>query len=241
MHAKRLPPICLSLLKTLPLRWKCSFTGLFVSAIRDNVSSPLSWAAEAATAADFYEMYDPLLPETLSRETVELWFGEVSVIAFEDDTITLCAMSEMKCNVIINNFLETIEKKFCDLFGFPVHVKVTFRGKSIYSDAADEYLAEEEKKQPPAPTFDDIIASPIPDASDAQGSTSIQNHRFEYTFDNFVVGSSNKFAHAAAMAVADKDYNDNSFNLYNPLFIYGPSGVGKTHLLYAITNKISNQ
>jgi chromosomal replication initiator protein len=43
------------------------------------------------------------------------------------------------------------------------------------------------------------------------------------------------------MAVADKDYNDNSFNLYNPLFIYGPSGVGKTHLLYAITNKISKK
>ena len=174
--------------------------------------------------------------ETLSRETVELWFGEVSVIAFEDDTITLCAMSEMKCNVIINNFLETIEKKFCDLFGFPVHVKVTFRGRSIYSDAADEYLAEEEKKQPPAPTFDDIIASPIPDASDAQGSTSIQNHRFEYTFDNFIIGESNKFAHAACIAVAAAPATK-----YNPLFIYGQSGLGKTHLMYAIINELKRR
>ena len=56
-----------------------------------------------------------------------------------------------------------------------------------------------------------------------------------YTFDNFIVGSSNKFAHAAAMAVAEKP----SKNIYNPLFIYGNSGVGKTHLMKAIKNSIA--
>lgn len=59
-----------------------------------------------------------------------------------------------------------------------------------------------------------------------------QYHK-EYTFENFVVGNSNKFAHAASMSVAT-----NPANSYNPLFIHGPSGLGKTHLLYAITNKI---
>ncbi|MBQ8143576.1 MAG: chromosomal replication initiator protein DnaA, partial [Butyricicoccus sp.] len=55
----------------------------------------------------------------------------------------------------------------------------------------------------------------------------------EYTFQNFIVGSSNKLAHAAAMAVATKPATD-----YNPLFIYGQSGLGKTHLLHAIGNVI---
>ncbi len=55
-----------------------------------------------------------------------------------------------------------------------------------------------------------------------------------YTFENFIVGSSNKFAHAAAMAVAEKP----SSNIYNPLFIHGNSGVGKTHLMKAIKNSI---
>ena len=56
---------------------------------------------------------------------------------------------------------------------------------------------------------------------------------YEFTFDTFIVGPSNKFAHAASLAVAQ-----NPSSAYNPLFLYGNSGLGKTHLLYAIGNEI---
>ncbi len=63
-----------------------------------------------------------------------------------------------------------------------------------------------------------------------------QGGDYEYTFDTFIVGSSNKFAHAASIAVADKPGK-----AYNPLFIYGGSGLGKTHLLNAINLHIKNK
>ena len=75
-------------------------------------------------------------------------------------------------------------------------------------------------------------------------------YRFEYTFDNFIVGESNKFAHSVCLGVADNPAcleSERLFNgvelarsPYNPLFIYGPSGLGKTHLLHAIINRIKS-
>jgi chromosomal replication initiator protein len=72
------------------------------------------------------------------------------------------------------------------------------------------------------------ITSPTPETISED-----KNTNYEYTFDTFIVGSSNKFAHAACLAVAT-----NPSNAYNPLFLYGNSGLGKTHLLYAIGNEI---
>jgi chromosomal replication initiator protein len=62
------------------------------------------------------------------------------------------------------------------------------------------------------------------------------NYDYEYTFDTFIVGGSNKFAHAACVAVAS-----NPAIAYNPLYIYGRSGLGKTHLLYAIRHQVLKQ
>lgn len=59
---------------------------------------------------------------------------------------------------------------------------------------------------------------------------------YDFTFDTFIVGSSNKFAHAASIAVAQ-----NPAGAYNPLFLYGHSGLGKTHLLCAISNEIKKK
>ncbi len=72
-------------------------------------------------------------------------------------------------------------------------------------------------------------------APKAKEETGQNSENYEFTFETFIVGPSNKFAHAASMAVASKPAS-----LYNPLFIYGNSGLGKTHLLYAIRNEIGH-
>lgn len=88
---------------------------------------------------------------------------------------------------------------------------------SIFSDRAE--ISEEE------------FAS-FPEPSDESRDERCLSYNEDYTFENFIVGSSNRFAHAAALNVAD-----NVGMKINPLFIYGPSGLGKTHLMYAIANR----
>ena len=81
------------------------------------------------------------------------------------------------------------------------------------------------------------ICFTVPEEVESEKNKSVSNlainENYEFTFDTYIVGSSNKFAHAAALAVAA-----NPAGAYNPLFIYGNSGLGKTHLLYAICNDI---
>ena len=72
----------------------------------------------------------------------------------------------------------------------------------------------------------DEVVTPVKESNET-----VIDADYEFTFDTFIVGSSNKFAHAASLAVAT-----NPGHAYNPLFIYGNSGLGKTHLLYAIRN-----
>lgn len=96
----------------------------------------------------------------------------------------------------------------------------------------DEILTEPAQDEPEATPFPVEVPPPAPsnvreiDNSDATGDTRLNE---KYTFDSFVIGQSNRFAHAAAFAVGEQPAK-----AYNPLFIYGDSGLGKTHLLHAI-------
>ena len=189
-----------------------------------------------------WNMIRDSLHDKLSSETVDLWFADVTVVSFENDTITLATPSDLKCRTINTHHIETIQKRFCQLMGFDVKVE-------IISTAA----AQERK---PTHSWTGSICAPDPEEQPAPSQTeSVELLRKEdeqpeqtppparsprmpisqvnYTFDNFIIGASNKFAHAACYAVAESPARS-----YNPLFIYGDSGLGKTHLMYAIINHL---
>ena len=176
--------------------------------------------------------------DSMATATRELWFKDLTVENYEDGVITMGIKSELKHKTLTEKYTGELSRRFSDELGFEVIVNVIFTGTPINKEEAIKSimervsmgdpswrLEEEKKRKEQEQKQKEIVKN-----EHHLGST-MPPFNFEYTFDNFIVGSSNKFAHAACVAVANHPAKN-----YNPLFIYGPSGIGKTHLLYAITN-----
>jgi len=163
-----------------------------------------------------WEMVKESFRDHLSESTINLWFGEIEILSFSEDEIRLGINSEFKFKVVRDKHLENIQKYFCELLGFDIRVNLVFTGSAVAADGMRSVSGEVKKYEKPN-----------------LEKTDLPNYNFEYTFENFIVGSTNKFAHAACLAVAN-----NPATNYNPLFIYGNSGLGKTHLLNATINHL---
>ena len=171
---------------------------------------------------------------TMAPSTVELWFGDFKVVDYTDDTIVFGTESEFKLKKAKEKHLSTLEDAFEKFFGFKQNIDVIFIGEMTADEKLSRQLGlkigefDNRRNRPEPKTIE-----PEPEKVEPIIGRSIN---FQYTFDNFIVGTSNKFAHAACVAVAN-----NPADNYNPLFIYGPSGLGKTHLMSAIVNEIKRK
>ncbi len=176
----------------------------------------------------------------ISDVITDLWLGGLEVVDFTGSTLTMKAESEVKIRVITSKYKADMERKFAEMLGFDISIRFVCGDPTpIPPDEpgilqqANARLAEEAAH--PERFDDNGFQQDGAFRPGGIGST-LPPFNFEYTFENFIVGSSNKFAHAACLAVADRPAQ-----AYNPLFIYGPSGLGKTHLLYAITNELKKK
>ena len=161
------------------------------------------------TAALLWDEVSHRLREALNETTYTTWFGDASAGELGDDTFALVVPNDFTREWIEGHFLGFVKAATRDALGRDVRVMLTVRERDgTPGDAVDH----------PAPArVPGEVAGPM-----------VQTNP-KYTFDLFVIGSSNRFAHAAALAVAEAPAQ-----AYNPLFIYGGTGLGKTHLMQAI-------
>lgn len=198
--------------------------------------------------SEIWDMVKDRLRQKISRAAVDLWFGELTIESFSNNTLTMSTLSEFKKKIICDKYIGELETLFEEFMGFHISVNIIFTGiptdvekikqqiKGSVSFTGENISSYQSQYQPQSQRNvnpESIMNSFQPDENKVMLGSTMPPVNFEYTFDNFIVGNSNKFAHAACIAVADKPAQD-----YNPLFIYGPSGLGKTHLLYAVTNAI---
>ena len=150
----------------------------------------------------------------MGKEVVENWFHPTSLGEINGNTATI---------IVPNKFFgEWLERNYKDLIGQAIF---SAQGMDGDGQVRIEFMVGEQEKI--NPTMDISVT----DSPPVQGRPRRQLPNPKYTFDNFVVGASNQFAHAASLAVAEAPAK-----AYNPFFIYGGVGLGKTHLLNSIGN-----
>lgn len=149
----------------------------------------------------------------VSADGYERWFSEVTASSCTNDTLTLCVPNPIHQFFIESNYLTILEEAVRE--ALPSNVAVHFVTTTSDSEPATR------PQTPVRPVKEKSSPSPVP-------GMNARN-----TFEAFVVGSNNQFAYSAALAVAKTPART-----YNPLFIYGGSGLGKTHLLQAIGHHV---
>ena len=142
------------------------------------------------------------------------WLLETQPVGFNDDTVVLAAPHSFAREQLDTRFGPELRGALSRVAGRPLNVVVTVAPESSQLGEQDEAVDEPPERPVPPRAGEDAERTDLND---------------KYTFERFVIGSSNRFAHAAAFAVAEAPAK-----AYNPLFVYGGAGLGKTHLLQAV-------
>lgn len=164
------------------------------------------------------------IKESISSLSYETWFRDTKLVSLRNNVATIIVPMPVHKKHLVENYKDIIEEKFNNITG----------GSFSFN-----FLLEEEWDSQKNSFFENNHNT-APNFLEEKKNTRVANQTFEeanlnkdYTFSNFIVGPSNRFAFTASMAVAEKPGK-----AYNPLFLYGKSGLGKTHLMHSIGNYI---
>jgi chromosomal replication initiator protein len=207
------------------------------AAFSTNVDSPVDKRGRAlgtAAADDLWAKVAAAVRAQLSEATWNTWFQGVHALELSDDVLLLGVPSSVAVERIRTSYLGLLTDAVQALTGVPRAVDLLVDTVARVDEPPGAFEAPPTTAAQPEPVAaqpasTSRVATTEPETS--SWPTGSLNPR--YTFDQFVIGASNRFAHAAALSVAESPARS-----YNPLFIYGPAGLGKTHLLHAIGHHV---
>ncbi len=160
------------------------------------------------------------LQEKISDQNITTWIAPIRPVSVNDTSLKLEVPNKFIKDWIKENYLQTIKESIFEITDKNLKIDIAIN-KNIKNISEKTEESEKTKKQ--EPKIKEIKNDEI----------ELSNLNPNYTFESFVSGPSNQFAHAAALAVSN-----NPATTYNPLFIYGGVGLGKTHIIHAIGNEI---
>ena len=164
-----------------------------------------------------------ILRDNLSQSAYQTWFAPLLALQYENNVLVLQVKSQFIVEYIEENYLDLLSRVLRKVFGSQVQLeyRINLAGSTI--DVPSEPF-----KEPVSARKENFMNTrEVVDEWDSQLNE-------QYTFDNFIKGEPNKLARAAAIEIAKNPGK----TIFNPLFLFGGSGVGKTHLAYAIGNEV---
>ena len=174
--------------------------------------------------------------------TIDLWFSRMIMEKLTSETAYFSTDNELMKNIIEKKYAHFIKEELKNVLGFEVEVVIVSCEKQTFDEQFENIvkrqqsnIIEEVNKMLDASDTTEEAEHLKTQVSNIIVSPSLPDYSPSYTFDNFVVGSSNSFAYNIAISVAQKPAV-----IANPVFLHGSPGLGKTHLLYAIAKKISD-
>ncbi len=171
--------------------------------------------------SDIWQKAMAAIETQLSKPSFETWLKSAKPLAYYNDTIVIGAPNEFAKDWLENRYASILQSTINEIAGREITLKfIVPQG----NETPQPLRAERVHIDPPMPKFPDAAMFRPP------------NLNPKYVFDTFVIGNSNRFAHAASLAVAEAPAR-----AYNPLFIYGGVGLGKTHLMHAIGHYVLEQ
>jgi chromosomal replication initiator protein len=178
-------------------------------------------------ADDLWAKVSAAVRAQLSEATWNTWFQGVHAEDVTDDTLILGIPSSVAVDRIRTSYLGLLADAVQALTGVPHRIELVVTTAARVEEPVGAVAAM------PAPPVPQLVEEPRAAESDTAAAWPTTQLNPRYTFDQFVIGASNRFAHAAALSVAESPARS-----YNPLFIYGAAGLGKTHLLHAIGHHV---
>lgn len=169
-----------------------------------------------------------IIRDNVPEAAFKTWFQPITPLSFDEQKVTIRVPSPFFYEYLEANFVNVLRMAVPKVFGQGVSLNYRVMGEESAADASSAVSA---RAAAPSPGVSRMIQTPFTQVAPEELDSQL-NRR--YTFDNFFEGVTNKLARTAGVAVS----NDPGKTTFNPLFIYGPSGVGKTHLCHAIGLRI---
>lgn len=160
----------------------------------------------------WYDILDTLR-ENISEQGFNTWFSETSPLNIDENQMNIKVPTQFIADYLNKNYSEMISEIYFNLYKSKHKIKFTSKKKETLFKNNEPLV--------------------IPNTENVNAQSKLNPN---YNFDEFVIGANNKFAHSASLAVAESPGNT-----YNPLFIYGESGMGKTHLMQAVGNFVNTE